>query len=1081
MKRHPGIFLRLAVLAVLSAALHLYAQSSQVSGQVIDGSKLPVSNARITLTRTDTGDHRETTSSGSGYYSFPLVRPGGYELKIDKDGFDVYTQSGITVQTGQISTIDATLTVGKVSQSVQVSTDAPLLQAESAAVSGVVDNKTIINMPLLDRRSSQLQRLNGFVVANGTGGNATFAIAGGRGNNANYLIDGGSTQNLLLGVPTLSFDPPVESVQEFNLSISNYEAELGRTGGGVVQMTTKSGTNNFHGSAYEFFRNDALNARTFFATTNPTLRYNLFGVSASGPIKRNKTLFFFNYEGRRQISSPTVVQNVPTDAEKIGEFSASKGAITDAKGTPFPGNRIPVTQLDRIGSQLASFYPSPNVPGAQSGKANFVANNPANTVVDAYVARIDHTFNDNSRIYGRLLAQTDHTDTNSVFPVAGTDSLGYRQHDYYYNASGTWLRNISATTINEARYTYSRRQYLIFSAGANSGLGEQLGIANVNQNYFPTVTVNGYSQLGYSQQQRLQTPIRSDQYADNLTIFRGSHQIKLGFEYRYTSNLDRFSPSAGGNFNFTNTATGNGVASLLLGYVNKENSNETYPIHSRADAYGTYIQDDWHVTATLTLNLGLRYDVDSPRRESNNRQNSFNRYAINPVSGTPGVITFAGINGTGTYANQWDLNNFGPRIGFAWNPKQNWVIRGGGAVLYLPEYDSATPTSATTGFATQSSFVSPDNGKTPAFLLANGVPSTLSPTKADLTPGFGAVAAGQTPTTAVSFFDQGRATGYLYQASLDIQRQFRGNLLVDVGYLGTFGHHLASPDERSINQVPTALLGPGNAQLRRPYPQFSNVTVISSDIGNSNYHGVNVSVQKRYSNGFQFQANYTFAKQIDDLESRNELAGFPGTNAFSDYYNRRADRGLSGNDIRHRFIWSSVYELPLGAGRKFHPRSSILNTVAGGWSVGAIAELRSGTPLSAIELTNNTGSFSDGVRPNVVGNPNSLPGGRLKGEQLLQWFNTNAFAAPASYTFGDAGRSFGAGPGAISVDTSLLKDFTIQERTVLQFRAEGLNLLNHANFANPDTRRGSATFGQITSLVSGNQARILQLGLHLRF
>lgn len=1075
-----AIFSRLAALFVVSAAAHLYAQSSQVSGQVLDISKSAISSARVTLTQTDTGAHRETTSSNSGYYSFPLVLPGVYQVSVEKKGFDTYTRSGITVQTGQISTVDIALSVGTVSQSMEVHTDAPLLQSESAAVSGIVDNKTIINMPLLDRRSSQLQRLNGFVVANGTGGNATFAVAGGRGNNANYVIDGGNTQNLLLGVPTLSFDPPVESVQEFNLSISNYSAELGRTGGGVVQMTTKSGTNDFHGSAYEFFRNDALNSRTFFATTDPVLRYNLFGVSASGPIKRNKTLFFFNYEGRRQIDSPTVVQNVPTDAERRGDFSATKTPITDFRGTPFPGNRIPVTQLDPIGAKLAAYYPSPNVPGAQSGKANFVANDPTNTLVDAYVARIDHTFNDNNRIYGRLLAQTDHTIADAIFPTPGTDANGRRQHDYYYNASGTWLRNISAITINEARYTYSRRQYLIFSGGANTGLGQELGIANVNQNYFPTVAVNGYSQLGYSQHQRLQTPIRSDQYADNLTFFRGAHQIKLGVEYRYTSNLDRFSPSAGGNFTFTNTATGNGVASLLLGYVNRETSNETYPIHSRADAYGAYIQDDWHVTQHLTLNIGLRYDVDSPRRETNNRQNSFDRNAINPVSGTPGTITFSGINGVSRYANQWDLNNFGPRVGFAWNPKENWVIRGGGAVLYLPEYDSATPTSATTGFAAQSSFVSPDNGRTPAFLLANGVPSVLAPVAADLTPGFGAVPVGQTPTTAVSFFERGRTTGYLYQASFDIQRQFQSNFLVDIGYLGTFGHHLASPDERSINQVPTDQLGPGNAQLRRPYPQFSNVTVISSDIGNSNYHGVNLSIQKRYSNGLQFQANYTFSKQIDDLESRNELAGFPGTNAFADYYNRRGDRGLSGNDIRHRFIWSSVYELPVGSGRRFRPGLPVLKTLAGGWSVGAIAEFRSGTPLSAMELTNNTGSFSDGVRPNVIGDPNALPGGRSKGEQLLEWFNVNAFGAPAAYTFGNAGRSFGEGPGAISVDTSLLKDFSIRERIVLQFRAEGLNILNHANFANPDTRRGSATFGQITSLVSGNQARIFQLGLHLQ-
>lgn len=1077
--RTKEIFRWLLLLASGGFSAQLYAQSAQVSGQILDSLNGSVGTAAVTLMRSETGDHRETISTGDGYYSFPLVQPGTYELKVEKTGFETYVRSGVVVQTGNVSTINVTLNVGAVNQAVNVDADAPLLQTENAAVAHIVDGKTIADMPLLDRRSSQLQRLNGFVVANGTGGNATFAIAGGRGNNANYLIDGGNAQNLLLGVPTLSFDPPVESVQEFNVSISNYEAELGRTGGGVIQMTTKSGTNDFHASAYEFFRNDALNARTFFATTNPELRYNLFGASLAGPIKKNKTLFFFNYEGRRQISSPTVVQNVPTDTEKLGNFSDMKLGIKDAQGHSL-GSVIPANLLDPVGLKLASFYPEPNVAGAQPGKANFVANDPANTVVDAYVARIDHTFNDTNRIYGRLLAQTDHTDQSSVFPVYGTDAYGYSQHDYYYNASGTWLRNISATAINEARITYSRRQYLIFSGGANSGLGEELGIANVNQRYFPTVTVNGYSQIGYSQQQRLQTPIRSDQYADNLTLLRGTHQIKLGVEYRYTSNMDRYYPSAGGNFTFSAVGTSNGLASLLLGYVNKESSNQTYPIHSRADSYGAFIQDDWHVTSNFTLNLGLRYDVDSPRRETNNRQNGFDPTLINPVSGTPGVITFSGIDAN-TYANQWDVDNFGPRVGFAWNVKHNWVIRGGGAVLYLPEYDSATPTSATTGFATQSSFVSPDNGKTPAFLLHNGVPSSISPTLGDLTPGFGAVPVGRTPTTAVSFFEGNRITGYLYQASLDVQHQLPGNALIDVGYLGTFGHHLASPDERSIDQVDPSSLGPGSTQVLRPFPQFSNVSIISDDIGNSNYHGVNIGIEKRYSNGLQFRANYTFAKEIDDLDSRNELAAYPGTNAFANFYNRRADRGLSGNDIRHRFIWSSVYELPVGKGKRFNPSNSILSAAVGGWSVGVIAELRSGTPLSAVELNNNTASFSDAVRPNVAGNPQTLPSGRPKGQELLEWFDTNAFAAPAQYSFGNAGRTFGEGPGAISVDTSLLKDFRMTERAVLQFRAEGLNIINHANFANPDTRQGSPTFGQITSLVSGNQARILQLGLHLQF
>jgi hypothetical protein len=350
------------------------------------------------------------------------------------------------------------------------------------------------------------------------------------------------------------------------------------------------------------------------------------------------------------------------------------------------------------------------------------------------------------------------------------------------------------------------------------------------------------------------------------------------------------------------------------------------------------------------------------------------------------------------------------------------------------------------------------------------MPPVAAPSASDLTPGFGAVKLGDKPTTSIEFFDPHRSNGYIYQFSLDIQRQLANDTLIDIGYLATLGHHLPAPDSRSIDQVPTNLLGPGSTQNLRPFPQYSDVRVIAADIGNSSYHGLNLRIQKRYSRGLQFQANYTFSKFIDDLTSRNELAAYPGTDAFADYYNRRADRGLSGNDIRHRFIWSSIYELPAWKRRRY----------LGGWSVGLIGEVRTGSPLSVIELVNNTNSFSDGVRPNVVGSPN-LPRGRSRGAELAQWFNVNAFAVPAPYTFGNASRTVGEGPGAISLDASLLKDFSITERSRLQFRVESLNFINNPNFANPDTRQGSATFGKITSLIAGNQSRIIQLGLHWKF
>lgn len=1069
-------------MAVIAAGATLYAQNSEVAGRVLDTSKGAISGAQVTLIRTSTGDRREAVSSAEGYYTFPLLVPGVYEVNVTKDGFEKQSRTGISVETGQVSTVDIELPVGSLSQVVDVPADVPLLQTETAAVSGVVQNQTIKDMPLLDRRSAQLQGLSGFVVPNGSGASATFAIAGGRGNNANYLIDGGTAQNLTLGVPTLEYDPPVESMQEFNLSISNYAAELGRTGGGIIQMTTKSGTNDFHGSAYEFVRNDDLQARTFFSKNIPELRYNLFGASVGGPIIKNKTQFFFNYEGRRQIANTNELLNVPTLAEDQGNFSADSYVVKNpTNGTAFPKNIIPTSLLDPVGSKLALFYPAPNVAGAASGKGNFDANDPATTTVNDYVARVDHTFNDSNRMFVRFLGEPETVATASIFPNKYADPFGGRSDLYYYNVSGTYYHNFSQTTINEARYTYTLRKAFVYSAGVNSSVDSQIGLTGVNQAFFPTVVVNGFQTIGNpSQQQRLQGPIRSDAADDNLTLVRDKHTIKLGVEYRYSSNLDKYSPTAGGSFTFNNVATGSALAGLELGWVDQASLLATYPLLSRADSYAAFVQDDWRVSPRLTLNYGLRWDIDEPRWVENNRQNSFNTTAINPVSGTPGVVTFSGLNGLSKYASNWDLHNFGPRLGFAYKASNNWVVRGGGALLYLGEYDQATPIVTNLGFSTQGSFVSPNNGVTPAFLLAQGMPAVSSPTVAQLTAGYGAVRVGAKPTTAVTFFNPHRSNGYIYQSSLDIQRQFAGNLMLDIGYLGSFGHKMPAPDAQSINQVPTNLLGPGNTQILRPFPQFSNVQVVAADIGASKYDGLNIGLEKRYSQGLLFKFNYTYSHMLDNIDSRNELAAYPGVDAFTNYYNQASDWGSSGNDIRHRVVFSTIYELPVGRGRRLSVTNRPLDFVVGGWSIGSVATWRTGTPLSPVVANNTTNSFSDGERPNVVGNW-QLTSNRTTGQQIAEWFNTAAFGAPAPYIFGDAGRTFGEGPHMANVDASLLKDFKATERIVVQFRAEALNVLNHPSFANPNTTFGSAAFGQITSLISGNQSRILQLGLHLSF
>ncbi|MBI3683670.1 MAG: TonB-dependent receptor [Acidobacteria bacterium] len=1077
MTRFVGLFLYVVAAAAQS-------QLATLGGVIEDASKAVVPGAGLKLTNQDTGESWTAVSNEHGNYVLVLVKPGAnYRLDVDKDGFKPYRRTEIVLETGGQHRIDVRLEVGSQAERIVVEASAPQLQTETSVVGAVVDNRTIANMPLINRRAAQLARLTGFIVQIGAG--SSFAMAGGRGNNTNWRIDGGNVQNVLVGDQGLNFDPPIESLQEFNVSVSNYSAELGRTGGGVVQMTTRSGTNQFYGSAYEYLRNDALDARSFFAADKAKLRYNLFGASIGGPVRKDKTHFFFNYEGRRESRGSTFIHNVPTAAEKQGDFSGSSRIIRDPEASgrpPFAANRIPVSRLDAIGRQIASFYPDPNVAGRGSGDANFLANTKTTEPPNTYVARIDHTVGARDRIYGRLLASNGGTIDHPVWPLAAADPFHRRRKNSYYNGSATWLHNLKPNLINELRFNYDRRHFHNLNSGAYSNLNSQLGLRGVKQQFGPRVTVSGYTTVGEgSNMERVQSPIRGTHLTENLLWFKGNHSLKAGFEHRLSRNDDLNLNTAGGVFGFNDVATGHALASLLLGWVQNANVNEVFPIRSRIDAFGAFVQDDWKVTSRLTLNLGLRWDMDTPRREEfDNRMNSFDLYAINPVSLTPGVITFAGRNGVSRYAHNFDKNNFAPRLGFSWRVADKWVLRGGAALLYMGLYDQATVINATSGFSFRGNFVSPDNGLTPAFRLRDGMPPIEIPAGKDLTAGFGAVRPGQSPVNAVEYFQPGpRDASYMMSVNFNVQRQLPGHIMVELGYLSTVGHKLASPAALTLNQVRPELMGAGNAQSRRPFPQFTDVTQVAQPIGNSNYHAMNLKVDKRYSHGLHFQSNYTWARGIDDVEARGELGGNPG-NALANVYNRRVDRGLSGNSISHRWINSVVYELPVGKGHALGISNRVGNALLGGWTAGYIGELRTGAPWGVIEQVNRTNSFSPANRPNVAGDP-KISGSRSRAGQVSAWFNTAQFAEPAQFTFGNSGRTAGFGPGAIAMDLSILKDMRFFEKYTLQFRCEMLNFINRPNFSLTNLSRGSNAFGRITDLADGNQARIVQFALHFKF
>lgn len=1061
------------IFLALGVAAFAFAQTSSLTGTVVDTSGAVIPSATVTITNVLTNESFTGVSSGSGIFSIPLLKPGTYDLTVEQTGFKQFKRTGIVIETGVPARADVRLEVGGVTDTVTVEADVPLLKTESSSVGNVVRRETIANMPLVGRRAASLARLSGFVVQNGTGSN--FTMAGGRGDNTNFTIDGGNAQNILLGVATLNFDPPIDSLEEFNVEVSNFKAELGRSGGGVVQMTTRSGTNQWHGSAYEFLRNDALDARNFFAARKPVLRYNQFGGSFSGPAIKNRTFFFVNSEWVRTRSQQTRLLGVPSAAEIGGQFAS---AITDplANFAPFAGNAIPTSRMDPVGRAIAQYYPAPNVAGAPSRSNNFRVNNPTGTNTHVLVTRIDHTFSSHDRVYFRYLRNISPSFQDPIFRD-NTDQYGETINNTYFSWSPTWIHSFSPTTIMEARYSFDRRAFNPITASKGLGIPEKIGLKGTNTLYFPRVNVTGLESFGRGEQERIQEPIRGDHFTVSLTKVAGSHTLKFGVERRKSRNDDTPLGTAGGQFNFAPVGTNDAFASLLLGHVSSASRDESGSIVSNGATLGTYAQTDWKVRQTLTLNLGLRWDLDTPRYESDNKQNSFDRLAINPVCNCPGVVTFSGRDGLSRYASKFDRNNFGPRVGFAWRPRDKWVIRGGGGLLFIGQYDQATPLAVRSGFSKAVSVTSVDGGRTAPIQLRDGLPPTVANT---LSPGFGAVPIGANPVASIEFFDPGlRRIPYMESFNFNIQRLLPANMIFEVGYIATLGHKLTFPGTVSINQVEPSRIRAGNVQTLRPFPQFSDVREHSPTIGNSNYHGTNIRLEKRYSRGLQFGMNYTWSKLIDDINARNELGNAA---SIANYYDRRADRGLAANHIGHRFIGNTVWEVPVGKGKAANIANPVLNALAGGWSTGIIIELRTGPPFGIVE--NNPAAIfptAAAVRSNATGPYATNPDWRAN--VLRQpYFVRETYVAPAPLTFGTLGRAVAAGPGAFVGDFSLLKDFALPwEGHKLQFRWESLNFANHANFSTPVTGRGNPNFGLITGLTAGNQARINQLGLHYRF
>ncbi len=1055
-KRIIGLF------CVLGFASGLWAQtsSSSINGRVTDPSGSAIVGARVRATNVATNVSREALSAESGSYTIPLLQVGDYTVEVEAKGFKALQRKNVVLQTATNQDLDFVLQIGDVSELVNVEASAPLLETEVHALGTVIENKKIVELPLNSREFYSLAYLMPGVMppaqSSTLGYRGGFNVSGSSETSNNFMINGIDNNNDSINAP--SFRPSVDSIQEFKVQTGMYSAEYGRSSGGQVVVTTKSGTNAFHGSAFEFLRNQVLDARNIFtlSSTNPVFKRNQFGGTIGGPVIKNKTFFFVSYEGLRLRQEVDAIGTTPTTAMVSGDFRSLLNLKTPIHvlnpftGAEFPTpNVIPQNLIDPIGKAIAAYFPAPTIATALGAvpSSNYNFNQLRTESLNQYSLRIDHSLGAKDSLYGTLNYFDDPT-----FEPSNT-TCGARVLPGFGCNSGltTWLAGIvethifTPTLLNEARIGLNRyRQTRLPPDGTVDFIGQNhiQGVQPAGDPGFygiPQTTVKGYSTLGINQNIPQDLVTNKFQWVDTVIWVRSAHTIKVGVDIRRSQGNDLSAQSGRGIFAFNadaKTATsGYALADLLLGVATSSSRNATAPkIYERTSSYNTYIQDDWKIRPNLILNLGARYELNTPFVVKNNQLSNFDMVT--------GQIYVAGTNGSGPNVYQYDKNNIEPRVGLAWTPIKNTVFRAGYGI-----YDN----SATAYNGIGSIYFNPP--------FRN--PQTFTPTDKVTLVTFSnpfptALAKGSTTVTAVA---KNFADAYIQQWGGGIQRTISANMLIDVAYAGSKGTRL--PNELNINQpVPKGV---------RPYPSFGNISWFESN-GNSTFHSLQTKLEKRYSAGISFLGSYTYSKSIDDTP------GFASNSSASSAFpqnsrNRAVERGLSDFDIRHRFVASSVYELPFGPGKHMLEKG-LGSELLRNWQLSGILSLMSGRPLTPYYTTDISQTLNNHDRPNVVGDPNNGP------KTVQQWFNTAAFATPATGTFGNAGRNIINGPRFTNLDLAVSRRFTFTERVALQFRAEFFNSLNHTNFNLPLATVDGAGFGSIPSTFDQRQ---LQFALKLTF
>ena len=993
--------LSLSLLALLFSfvpAVALAQATVTIYGTVTDPAGGSVAGVNLKATNEETGRSRDTVSGVDGSYTIPDLTIGSYRLTAQVAGFKTFVQRAIRVQVDENRRVPIQLAIGAVTENITVEADVTQVETRTSALKEVVDSNRIVELPLNGRNPVQLQYLvagAGGITAAGQGENDSVAINGARANLSNYTLDGADNHDPFFNTPSVFPNP--DALDEFSLQTSSYSADLGRNAGALMNAVTKSGTNQLHGTLFEFFRNKDLDARNFFANAASPFHRNQFGGTAGGPIRKDKTFFFASYQGTREHSSPgTQTPIVPTAAQRAGDFSTTKAALKDPLGGTFPANIIPASRLSPFALNfLNAFVPMPN---AANGLYTFASQ--AVIVDDQAIAKIDHSLSAKNQLSGRFLFERNNT--NQV--VTATTLPGFLALIQYknWNVAINDIHTFSAHVVNQLTFGFNditREQLPILPAQKSL---EDLGAAFVRSAPGPIAYDTEVNSSFNAESRYLLDQYRKGyQYSDGLNWSLGSHNLKFGGDIRQEMVDQSQNFQTDPQVIFTATYTGLSLADFMIGRENtftQGSPNAGSPRTIEADAY---LQDDWKVTKRLTLNLGLRWDPYLPFKDELNRLAQFHPGQQSTVFPTaPAGYLFPGDAGVATNTVPAKWANFAPRVGFAYDPfgDGKTSIRGGAGIFYSDiRLQAGNNISSDEPFAVSLAATQPSGGITNPYADTGNPFPFVPPTTAQQRQNFQFFL----PLTTITEYDPNFRDARVEQWNFSVQHQLFSDWILTAAYVGSSASHLFLQ-----NQLDPTVFGKAgaSANARRLYaPSYTSIVDILS-VGNSNYNALQLSANKRFHHGFTVLANYTWSKSIDDGSADGSAPANP--------FNIRAERGLSDFDIPQRFVASFIWDLP---GVKTH--GGLIREIASGWEVNGIFTAQSGAPFTVTSGVDNSQSGVNSDRANLVGDP-SLSGGRSENQILHQYFSTAAFVVNTPGTFGNSGRNILLGPGVTNLDFS---------------------------------------------------------------